>query len=271
MVEPGAGILPAPPITRFERAHFDEPTAAVYKRALIALEAGSAPWLIGGALALNHYTGVWRHTKDMDVFARPGDVNAILETLAGAGFETQIVYPSWLSKAWRDDLFVDVIHRNANGLHPVEDVWFERAPTGTLLGQQVRFIPVEEMLLSKMFVAGRFRYDGADVCHVIYAAHDKVDWDFLVERAGEHWELLLSNLLVYRYAYPLAADRVPGDVLDALLARLEAARRAGPEALEGWPFRGRLLDLNSFSVDVDAWGLPDPHAEIVHGVLGLSE
>src|SRR6185503_15227254 len=45
-----------------------------YRRALDALARSGAPFLIGGAYALEHHTGIVRRTKDLDLFVRPQEV-----------------------------------------------------------------------------------------------------------------------------------------------------------------------------------------------------
>src|SRR6266446_9055680 len=39
-----------------------------YRQALLTLQAAQVPFLVGGAYALAHYTGITRHTKDVDIF-----------------------------------------------------------------------------------------------------------------------------------------------------------------------------------------------------------
>ncbi len=49
--------------------------------------------MLGGALALNAYTGIWRDTKDLDVFVTEKTVPRVLDVLEEAGFETEVVDP----------------------------------------------------------------------------------------------------------------------------------------------------------------------------------
>ena len=68
--------------------------------------------MLGGALALYAYAGIWRDTKDIDVFVLGRDV---AEALGRVGFETEILELHWLAKAWKGGLFVDIIHANDSG------------------------------------------------------------------------------------------------------------------------------------------------------------
>ena len=49
-----------------------------YVAALAALNAAGLPYLVGGAYAFARYTGIERHTKDLDLFVRRADAPAIL-------------------------------------------------------------------------------------------------------------------------------------------------------------------------------------------------
>ncbi len=229
----------------------------IYGEALDALEREGIRYMLGGALAMNAYTGLWRDTKDLDVFVPAEAVSRVLEALEGAGFETEISEPHWLAKAWKGELFVDVIHGNDSGTVAVGESWFANAKEIPALGRMVLVIPAEEMLLSKIFVASRDRYDMSDVLHLIFVARGHLDWDRILAGVGEHWELLLAYLHLYRYVYPSHAHYLPRRVLEPLQERYEAEIEAAP----GGPlrFRGTLLDDPSFRVDVEEWGLPDEH------------
>jgi hypothetical protein len=158
-------------------------------------------------------------------------------------------------------VFVDVIWRNANALFPVLDAWFDHAPRTTLFGTECQVIPLEEMILSKVFVAGRYRFDGADILHILHEAGDLMDWERLAELAGEHAGLVLAYLHMYRWAYPAWRDRVPAAALDLLARQAESA----PSSYG--PFRGTLLDIQSFQVDVKEWGMPDAHLKALEDVF----
>ena len=56
-----------------------------YCAALRVLQEAQVPFLVGGAYALARHTGIVRHTKDLDVFARPADCERVLQVLSAAG------------------------------------------------------------------------------------------------------------------------------------------------------------------------------------------
>lgn len=250
-----------PPHTSIGSPRFAPTHAREYERALDTLARDGVRVMVGGALALNAYTGIWRDTKDLDLFCAPEDVPRALAALARAGFETEVVYASWLAKGWRGDVFVDLIWRNANGLFSVTTDWFEHATSARILDRDVLMVPLEELLLSKMMVGSRDRFDGADMLHLFYAAGDRIDWERLARLAGEHVGLLLSYMHMYRWGYPGWEHRIPDEVVDRYH---ELARRA--ESQYG-PFRALLLDMHSFRVDVEDWGMPDPHQQALADAL----
>jgi hypothetical protein len=149
---------------------------AFYRRALDTLKGDGVPFLVGGAYALAHYTGVVRHTKDLDVFVRPPDCARTLEALARVGCRPELTFPHWLGKAFHGENFVDVNFSSGNGLCRVDDGWFDGAEEARVFGTTVRLVPVEEMIWSKGFVQERERYDGADIDHLLRAAADRLDW-----------------------------------------------------------------------------------------------
>jgi hypothetical protein len=239
------------------RPDFDAEASEVYGEVLDALDRADVRYMLGGALALNVYTGIWRDTKDLDVFVPGKSVPRVLEVLKEAGFQTEVTDPVWLAKARRGELFADVIHASHNGTGPVDESWFENAREIPVLDRQALVIPAEELILSKIFVVAKDRCDVDDVLHVIFATRGELDWHRMLDKIGDHWELLLTYLHFYRYVYPSHTHYLPGRVMELLLERYE--EEPTPEETR---FRGTMLDESTFKVDVEEWGLPDEQATI---------
>ena len=66
-------------------------------------------FLVGGAYALAHYTGIARDTKDLDLLLRPADVNAALSIWRQAGYSADFEFSHWLAKVRSKRACVDVI------------------------------------------------------------------------------------------------------------------------------------------------------------------
>jgi hypothetical protein len=231
--------------------------SSVYQRGLRALGAEGVPFLVGGGLALALYCGVRRNTKDLDLFVLEGDALRALDVLSRAGFRTELPFPHWLGKAYAEDgqHFVDIIFNSGNGLAAVDAEWFAHASEATVYGEPVRLCPVEETLWCKAFVMERERYDGADVAHLLLARADALDWDRLLRRFGDHWRVLLSHLVLFGYAFPACASRIPGwvtDELGARFAREATTAPAPPSSLPGAPpvCRGTLLSREQYLLDL---------------------
>jgi hypothetical protein len=233
----------------------DPECADFYREVMRALTDAGTPFLVGGAYAFERYTGIARHTKDFDIFVRETDCDAVLAVLAGLGCRTERTFPHWLAKAFRGDLFIDVIYSAGSGIAVVDDEWFACAKSGTVLDVPAQLIPAEEMIWSKAFVQERERYDGADVMHLLHCRAERLDWRRLVRRFGPDWRVLLSYLVLFGFVYPGRRDAVPARLVDALSARLrrEAATRPPAENV----CRGTLLSRAQYLVDVDTWGYRD--------------
>jgi hypothetical protein len=113
-------------------------------------------------------------------------------------------------------------------------------------------LAAEELLASKLFVMRRERFDGADIAHIIYASRGSLDWNRVLQLVGEHWEILLWMLILFRYVYPAHTDYVPQALWRDLLTRFES-ETASPDGTA--KFRGSLVDDNMFAIDVNEWGL----------------
>ncbi|MGH9479461.1 MAG: nucleotidyltransferase [Terriglobales bacterium] len=224
----------------------------LFQRVLGALSRGGVGFAVAGAFAFQHYTGIWRFTKDLDLFLPAEKIDVALTLCRTAGLVTEITDPVWLAKAWAGDYYVDLISGMSNGVFWVTPAWIEQARPGEVLGGRYRLLAPEEMILSKLFVTRRERFDGSDVCHLVYRCGETLDWPRLIASTGEHWEMLLWHLMLFRYAYPAAPGAVPRPVWRELMSRFAAGMGgAAPRA----SFRGSLLDPLLFAPDVTEGGL----------------
>jgi hypothetical protein len=230
-------------------------TRRFYRDVLTSLERANVPALVGGAFAFSHFTGIQRPTKDFDLFVRRDHIERALDTLAEAGFHTELTFPHWLGKARSDEFLVDLIFGSGNGVAAVDDLWFEHAVQAEAVGVPVWLCPAEELLWSKSFVMERERYDGADVIHIFHTQGRRLDWTRLVERYGGYWRILLQNLVLYGFVYPGAVSPAPKWVMDSLLRRLtdEATDPPADEHL----CRGTLISREQYLVDILDWGYAD--------------
>ncbi len=238
------------------------PALAFYRHAMAALDQAGVPFLVGGAYAFAHYTGIVRDTKDFDLFILPADLDGALAALAAAGYPVERKFPHWLGKAHGDDgSFVDLIFGSGNGLTPVDEQWFRHAVAGEVIGVPVRLCPPEEMLWSKSFIMERERFDGADVAHLLHNRAETLDWQRLLDRFAEHWRILFSHLALFGYIYPADAARIPKAVMEQLVGRLSREvpkiDGAAAQAPAGNLCRGTVLSRAQYLFDLETRGYLD--------------
>ena len=242
------------PITSSANPGFTPEQVALFHAVLQHMNERNVHYVVSGAAALREHTGIARNTKDLDLFLPAEYMEEALQSLQDEGFETEINDRVWLAKAHRGEYFVDLITGMSNAAIVVDQSWIDRAHFCEQFGVRVKVLAPEELIASKVFVTRRERFDGADIAHVIYGAHEKIDWDRLQYLLGEHWEMLLWSLILFHYVYPANADYVPRRVWDDLLGRLRTQlQHPDPNAR----FRGSLIDPPMFNIDVTEWGLPD--------------
>jgi hypothetical protein len=230
-------------------------TLAFYRRAVDALNAERAPFLVGGSYAFERYTGIARHSKDFDVFVRKGDRDHVLDILRRAGCRPELTFPHWLAKAHYRDDWVDVIYGGGSGIATVDEEWFAHAVEGTVLGAPVRLIPAEEMIWSKAYVMERERYDGADVAHLILRHGDQMDWKRILRRFGPDWRVLMAHLVLFGVVYPSERDIVPRWLMEELAGRMraEAEQPPPPERV----CQGTVISRLQYLHDLAEWGFRD--------------
>jgi hypothetical protein len=242
----------------------------VYKRALEALNAAGLPNIVAGAYAIYEHTGLYRKTKDLDLFVEPSTVVPAARALRSAGFVTRLEDAHWLAKATMGDYFVDIIYGMGNGVARIDQEWIRHSRPGILAAIPVRFAPAEELIWHRLFIGERHRHDISDVLHLILCVGDTLDWERLVRRAGPHWPLLLAQLLTFTYVYPGYRGNVPQWVLDQLLERARTPP-PGNEPVDLDLTRGPLISQFSFTIDVREWGFVDPRATLVRDARALPE
>jgi hypothetical protein len=226
----------------------ETPSRLFYREAMEVLNRAGVPFLVGGAFAFIHQAGIDKSTKDLDIFARPGDVQRLLEACAAAGYGTDLVFSHWLAKIRSPEGFIDVIFNSGNGVAVVDDGWFEHATDGEVLSVPVKIAPPEETVWSKAFVMERERYDGADVVHLILAHGERLDWERLFARFGPHWRVLLAHLVLYGFIFPSERSRVPAWVMQELVQRLQA-ETGTPDPTDAVCY-GTLLSWSQYLGDV---------------------
>ncbi len=207
------------------------------REALQALAASDVDALVAGAHAL---------------FER--DLEDAFRVLESTGFRTEIGDPAWIGRGHRGEWHVDLAFSSENGVATVDELWFEHARPARVMGVDALLVPPEELIWSKAFILERERFDGHDVSHLLRSMGEELDWDRLLHRFDRYWEVLLSHLALFRFAYPGERSKVPDRIV------LELARRLGNEIGTDHPrplCRGNLISRVEYEHDLQALGYED--------------
>jgi hypothetical protein len=246
--EKNAVTYTSPPILKREEEE-------VFREGLQILNSTGITYAVGAAFARYIYTGIWRSTKDLDVFLKPENLKETMDAFQDAGFETHIASQHWLAKARRGEHTIDLIFGTGHGLLPIDDSAFEESQLAVILGVTTRLFPIEEMIAAGVFLAVRTRFDGSEVLHLIQGVRGRLDWDRILRRLGNNKQLLLWHLILFDFVYPGHSDYLPKEIMIELFD--EMRRKWGQKERDTKDFRGIVIDPFSFRVDIDEWGYED--------------
>jgi hypothetical protein len=230
---------------------------SVYLAAIRAVEDAGVPFAVGGGMAYGCYVHRPRYTKDLDLFLRPADRERAIEAVHRAGFEDyyerQPYERHWIFRGHRDGLILDLIWEMANARAEVDDAWLARGPVLAIHDTPVRLVPVEEMLWGKLYVVQRERSDWPDVWNMLACSGATLDWEHLVQRAGEDLPLLAAAVQMYGWISPAAARALP----ESIWSRLGLPLPGDSDAV-----RAKLLDSRDwFSASERDGAIDVPPAE----------
>jgi hypothetical protein len=243
-----------------------ETERTVYQTAMRELNRAGVRFIISGLYAIYEYTGIYRETKDLDLFLEPRHLIQAARVLSDAGFSLRLEQPHWLAKAFLGEKQIDLIFGMGNGIALIDHEWYLHSRPGILAGTPVRVAPPEDLIWHRLYVSERHRYDMSDVVHLIVCRGHELDWKRLLARVNQHWRLLLAQIHVFDFVYPGHRSRVP------IWVRDELSRCAIEEAeLDGDPklCQGTLISRFSFSIDVNEWAMRDLRAEAIHATREL--
>ncbi|GCF85620.1 hypothetical protein GSbR_22200 [Geobacter sp. SVR] len=176
-------------------------------------------FVIGGGLAVSVYSGHPRNTKDLDLFVRQEQSGALLDMLRGLGFDeyTELPYDrTWSYRAFRQGAIVDVLWKTLNGKSAVDEQWLTEGWEVTVRGTRVRLIPLEELIVSKLYILKPDRTDWPDILNLLYTRVNGLRWSRLLEMLGDDRLLLGGVMSVFRWLCPGRAALVPAHLWEQL-------------------------------------------------------
>lgn len=224
---------------------------AVYSCVLDKLTDADIRFALGGGLAVGVYTGRLRNTKDLDIYVVPEDRDRVVEIMTSCGladyFDKKPYDRKWIYRGNRDDVIFDAIFAMANQRTVVDREWLDRGPIISMFDRNVRVIPAEELIWSKLYVVQRDRCDWPDILNLVYATGAHLDWQHLMARVAEDAPLLKGLLSMFSWVSPERAGSIPKRVWDML--GLPVPKQAHDP--EGRPARPDLLDTRPWFFEQD--------------------
>ena len=196
-----------------------EGLAAVLREAHEALDEDGIPHVVFGSLATRALGGPRepRPDEDIDVFIRPPDADSALRSLERAGFVANEQDASWIHKAKRRGVTVDVIFKGAGRIY-LDDEMVERARRSPVMDVEVPLIPREDLVVIKALLHDETRAsDWFDAIELLRSTD--VDWEYLVRRALANGTSRVLSLLLF--AESEGVD-VPASALDRLREAAQA-------------------------------------------------
>jgi len=136
------------------------------------LGGGLAVWALGGP-PTDH---------DVDFFVREEDAERALQALVDAGMRPERPPEHWLVKAHDGEVLVDLIFSPAGGA--VTDEHFARAIEVEVMAQRLRVASVDDVLATKLLALSEQEPDYRDVLAIARALRERIDWEFVEERAS---------------------------------------------------------------------------------------
>ena len=222
---------------------------AIFRPAIEAIRALGVPFAIGGGLATALYTGMWRNSKDIDLYVLRQDRERVIAAILGTGltdYFDELPYDrAWIFRAARDGVIIDTMWALANGAGDITADWLTRGAHAQVRGEMLRLLSPEDVFWTKLHVMQRDRCDWPDLLNLLYAAGPAFDWTRLLARMTGDERLLAALISLFAWVAPGRALDLP----EWLWARLQLTPPSGgPRRSYG---RVRLLDTRDWFTTID--------------------
>jgi predicted nucleotidyltransferase len=160
-----------------ERAKF-----AVFGEACRILDAAGIPHVMGGGVAIRAY-GRTRPLKDADIFMQREFVFPAMDELTkSGGFHTRDTDATWLYKAIKSDILVDIIVRTTGNIHMTQQT-LEHARRVSLYGYDFNMMGPEDLLFRKIHSHREGRPDQFDALSMLEVPIEAFNWRYFMDMA----------------------------------------------------------------------------------------
>src|SRR5688500_18123737 len=156
--------------------------ATIFRESIGLLEEKAFDYAVGGGISTDHWIGGATRISDIDLVIRADDGPEILECLSHAGYETMEMDHSWLHKAFKDGVTIDLMYELKNGTR-FDERFKEHRKRGELFGTTAYVMSPEDQVAS---LSGTV--DHETIGHHWYniigiMANNDLEWDYVIARA----------------------------------------------------------------------------------------
>lgn len=196
----------------------DEQIVHALRDVVAALDRTDVAYLLMGGVGAQTFARP-RGTDDIDVFVRSEDTQRVRDVLAEDDFETEETDPTWLSKAWKHGVLVDIISRSKGDIY-LDDEMMARASTCVFKGITVPVISPEDLLVIKAVATAEHSvHHWYDALALVSRA--SLDWEYVERRALKAGPRRVLSLLLYAESNDLA---VPAQIVESLFTAVHPVR-----------------------------------------------
>jgi hypothetical protein len=171
--------------------------ASVLQSSTEAIGRAGIPHLVFGSIATRALGRArpMSTDEDIDIFVRPPDAPAALRALEEAEFITVEEDPTWIHKAKRAAVTVDVIFKAAGRVY-MDDEMHDRGVETSVLGVDVRLVPAEDLAVMKALLHDEDRaFDWFDALSLM--ERPGFDWDYALRRAEAYAAHRMLSLMIF--------------------------------------------------------------------------
>jgi len=117
----------------------------VLAEVVLALDEAKIEYALMGGIAAT-ILGGHRFTHDIDIFVKPSQADAALESLGKRGFDIEKTDPRWLYKGFKKNVMVDLIFKSSGPVY-LDDEMYERSTIEEFNGMGVRTLGPEDLFV----------------------------------------------------------------------------------------------------------------------------
>lgn len=188
---------------------------SVYADFILETARHDLSFAVGGGLAVSAYSACGRNTKDMDLFILEKDSREMIDISRRLGFEeyTEVPYDrTWSYRCSRGGYIIDFLWKMLNGKASVDETWLTRGWDLRVRGTPVKLLPVEELIMCKLYILRIDRADWPDILSLLYARGIELDWERLLSILGDDGQVLGGVMSLLRWLCPGRACRFPESI-----------------------------------------------------------